>query len=74
MSNLKCDIFVKHLSETNLCVYCNVPENANHYFFHCTRFTIERLQMFHSTHNRHPLNCQLLLFDSEAWTAEQKLK
>ena len=34
-SKLKCDLFVNHLSETSLCVYCNVPENANHYFFHC---------------------------------------
>ena len=31
-SNLKCDLFVNDLSETNLCEYCNVPENANHYF------------------------------------------
>ena len=23
--NLKCDLLVNHLSETNLCVYCNVP-------------------------------------------------
>ena len=45
-SNLKCDLFVNHLSETNLCEYCNVPENANHYFLHCTGL---RLQMFHST-------------------------
>ena len=40
-SNLKCDLFVNHLSETNLCVYCNVLENANHYLFHCTLFTNE---------------------------------
>jgi len=31
-SNLKCDLFVNHLSETYLCEYCNVPENANHFF------------------------------------------
>ena len=56
-SNLKCDLFVKHLSETNLFVYCNVPEIANHYCFHCTQFTNE-----------------LLLFGSEAWTAEQNIE
>ena len=32
-SNLKCDLFVNHLSETNLCEYCNVPENAYHFSF-----------------------------------------
>ena len=32
-SNLKCNLFVNHLSETNLCEYCNIPENAYHYFF-----------------------------------------
>ena len=41
-SKLKCDLFVNHLSETSLCVYCNVPENAKHYFFHCTQFTNEQ--------------------------------
>ena len=73
-SNLKYDLFVNHLSETNLCVYCNVPENAYHYFVHCTLFTNERLHMFHSTRNLHPLNCQLLLFGSEFGTAEQKIE
>jgi len=73
-SNLKCDLFVNHLSETNLCVYCNVPENANHYCFHCTQFPNERLQLFHSTRNLHPLSCQLLLFGSEAWTAKQNIE
>ena len=62
------------LSENNLCEYCNVPENANHYFFHCTRFTNERLQMFHSTRNLHPLNCQLLLYGSEAWNPGQNIE
>ena len=82
-SNLKCELFVNHLSETLLfllvrylsethCVYRNVPEN--HYLFHCTRLTNERLQLFHSTRNLHPLNCQLLLFGSEAWTAEQNIE
>ena len=73
-SNLKCELFVNHLSETNLCEYCNVPENAYHYFSHCTRFTNERLQKFHSTRNLHPLNCQLLLFGSEAWNAGQHIE
>jgi len=30
--------------------------------------------MFHSTRNLHPLNCQLLLFGYEAWTAEQNIE
>jgi len=60
-SNLRCDLFVNHLSETNMCVYCNVPENADHYLSHCTQYTNERLHMFHSsTRGLHPLNCQLL--------------
>ena len=73
-SNLKCDLFVNHLSDTNLCVYCNVSENANHSFVHCTQFTNERLQMFHSTRNLHPLNCQRLLFGSEAWNPGQNIE
>ena len=69
-TNLKCDLFVNHLSETNLCEYCNV----NHYCLHCTRFTNERLQMFHSPRNLHPLNCQRLLFGSEPWNPGQNIE
>ena len=72
--NLKCNLFVNHLSETNLCEYCNVPENDNHYFFHCTQFTNERLHIFHSTRNLQPLNCQFVLFGSKVWTAEQNIE
>ena len=60
-SNLKCDLFVNDLSETNLCEYCNVPLNANHYFFSFFR-------------NLHPWNCQLLLFGIEAWNAGQNIE
>jgi len=66
-----CKPFIRNLDR---CEYCNVPENANHYFLHCTRFTNERLQMFHSTRNLHPLNCQLLLYGSEAWNAGQNIE
>ena len=31
--NLKCDLFLNHLPDSNLCIYCNVPENADHNFF-----------------------------------------
>ena len=30
--------------------------------------------MFHSTRNLHPLNCQLLLFGSEAWNPGQNIE
>jgi len=30
--------------------------------------------MFHSTRNLHAFNCQLYLFGSEAWTAEQNIE
>ena len=30
--------------------------------------------MFHSTRNLYPLNCQLLLFGSEAWNAGQNIE
>ena len=67
--NLKSYFFVNHLSETNLCAY-----GYSIIFPHCTRFTNERLQMLHSTCNLHPINCQLLLFGSEAWTAKQNIE
>ena len=68
------DHYLNRLHATYLCEYCNVPENANHYFFHCTRFTNERLQKFHSTRNLHSLNCQRQLFGSEAWNAGQNIE
>ena len=73
-SNLKCDLFVNHLSETNLCEYCNVPENANHFYFILPGLLTNAFKCFTALANLHPLNCQLLLFGSEAWNAGQNIE
>ena len=33
--DLKHDLFINHVSDHDLCFYCNVIENVDHYFFHC---------------------------------------
>ena len=73
-SNLKCYLFVNHLSETNLCEYCNVPENANHFYFILPGLLTNAFKCFTALANLHPLNCQLLLFRSEAWNAGQNIE
>ena len=67
-SDLKHDLFINHVSDHDLCFYCNVIENVDHYFFHCNRYRNERLQLFRETRHLHPLNCKLLLYGSNTFT------
>ena len=39
-------------------------ENAGHYFFHCPRYTDQRIQLFRDLHILHPLNRNILLYGS----------
>ena len=72
-SDLKYDLFLNHVSEHDLCIYCNMSETADHYLFHCTRYTNERLQLFEDTRQFHPLNCEFLLIGSSILSNEQNL-
>ena len=72
-SDLKHELFINHVSDHDLCFYCNVIENVDHYFFHCNRYRNERLQLFRETRHLHPLNCKLLLYGSNTFTHEDNI-
>lgn len=72
-SDLKDDLFNNHVSDHKLCLFCNVPENADHYFFQCKYYGNERIQLFHETRLFHPLNCKLLLFGNDNLSLQQNI-
>ena len=50
-----------------------MSETADHYLFHCTRYTNERFQLFEDTMQFHPFNCDFLLFGSPTLSKEQNV-
>ena len=49
-SQLKDDLFHDHLTDSRIYENCNagVPESAQHFFFHCKKFEVERLELIDS--------------------------
>jgi hypothetical protein len=63
-SNLNNDLFRNHLGQSPNCTCSNEAEDAEHYLFKCTHFNIQRLNLFTSTREYHPLNTTKLLHGS----------
>ena len=59
--NLNNDLYVYHLRADSLCNYLNENEDANHYFFKCVSYINQRVILFQTTRNFHPLNLDKLL-------------
>ena len=59
-SNLNNDLFINHLHERSFCSWCNVKEDAKHYFFTCSQYRNERLIFFKAVRDFQPLNIKLL--------------
>ena len=53
-----------------LCSCSEERENAEHFFFKCSKFETQRLVLFHSTRIYHPINTTLLLFGNESFSVE----
>lgn len=64
-SNLLSDLYLNHLAPNPMCTCSEEIENADHYFFRCPKFTNERLTLFQTTRNFHPINIHIVLFGSE---------
>ena len=43
-SSLESDLYKNHLSDNDLCTYCNTPETAKHYLLHCKKYNNVRAQ------------------------------
>ena len=72
-SDLKNDLFLNHISRDNSCDFCNQCENAEHYLFKCSRYCLERLHLFNTLRDFHPLNCNLLLRGNPAFSSEANI-
>jgi len=72
-SDLKSDLYLNHVSETNKCELCNETEDVEHYFFKCLKYNVQRVQHFRSTPSMHPLNSKLLLYGDPQYLLEQNI-
>ena len=61
-SDLKCDLFHNHLTDSLSCSCGYIMENAEHYFFECDNYRDSRLIMFRNTRNYHPLSLNTILY------------
>ena len=43
-SSLEYDLYKNHISDNDLCTYCNTPETAKHYLLHCKKYNNVRAQ------------------------------
>ena len=66
-------LFRNHIRNNPLCDLFNVAEDAYHYFFQCTKYSVER-QVFNDTViGFHPLNINVILYGNENWNAEENM-
>ena len=61
-SNLNEDLYQTHLRLDPMCECGNEIENAEHYFFKCSRYKDIRAWLFRATRAFHPLSVRKLLF------------
>ena len=64
-SNLNNNLFINHLRERPFCSWCNVIENAKHYFFTCNQYRNEHFIYLEAVRDFQPLNIKLLLFGND---------
>ena len=64
-SSLNNDLFINHLRERPFCSWCNVIENAKHYFFTCKQYRNERLIFFEAVIDFQPLILKVLLLGND---------
>ena len=72
-SNLNSDLFNNHVGDSPLCTHCNVIEDAEHFFFRCTLFIDQRLNLFRNTRPFHPLSTTKLLLGFDNLSEEENV-
>ena len=60
--NLLSNLYINHLSPSLTCSCSEEVEDAEHYFLRCSNFKNERVTLFRSTRDFHPLNINILFF------------
>ena len=69
-SNLKHDLYTNFVEPDFSCRCGYSCEDANHYFFVCSLYLNERVELFHSTVSYHPLSLRTLLFGDQNLSTE----
>ena len=64
-SNLNFDLFSNYISQNASCKCGYDQEDAEHYFFRCTQYAIQRNNLFQALRRFHPLNINILLYGSD---------
>ena len=72
-SDLKSDLYLSHVFETNKYELCNETEDVEHYFFKCLKYSVQRVKLFRSTHSMHPLNSNLLVYGDPWYSIERNI-
>ena len=70
-SNLNSDLFNNHERDSQQCIFGFVSEDAEHFFFRCPLYSIERINFFTNTRQYHPLSCRKLLFGVDYLSNEE---
>ena len=63
-SDLNFHLYLNHFKDNVSCSCGYQIENAEHYFFHCPRYTDQRIQLFRDLHILHPLKLFILVYGS----------
>ena len=69
-SNLKHDLYTNFIEPDFSCRCGYSCEDANRYFFVCSLYLNERVELFHSTVFYHPLSLRTLLFRNQNLSTE----
>ena len=66
-SNLNSDLFGLHVADSSNCICSNSVENCEHFFFKCTLFTVERVDLFRKIRDiyKGDITSNLLLYGDE---------
>ena len=64
-SDLNFDLFSNYISQNAICKCGYDQEDAEHYFFRCTQYAIQRNNLFQALRRFHPLDINILLYGSD---------
>ena len=66
-SSLNLDLFLKNISDSPLC-RCGSVENAQHYFFHCRYYQVQRIELLNSVSQYQTPSLSLLLHVNDSFS------
>ena len=68
-SSLNLDLFLKNISDSPLC-QCGSIENAQHYFFHCRHYQVQRTELLNSVSQYQTPSLSLFLYGNDSFSLD----